>query len=459
MLRAIVRPLSCMFAVMTALLLTPLAALACVTTESENNDRVGRADGPVCVGQPLRGELDSRRDVDWFFLDINHSGTLTVSLDHSTSNDFDWRLENDSGDLLLAGTSAAVPETGSLMVSPGRYYLRMDSYAGSGWYELDIQRDQGMVCDTPAVPPVPDGLMVWSVGSATDACPSLAGEPGLLLMGGGRDVDAAFRQRVKPHIRGGDVVVLRTTGSDGYNAYLHSLLAANAVTTLLVDSRAKANTDYVDIKVRNAEFVFIAGGNQSDYLNQWEGTRLEAAIAAVYAKGGVVGGTSAGAALLSGHIYDPDGVPGIRSSEAVSDFCHPYLNFSSGFFDVPVMQGVINDTHFYRRDRLGRLLVFMAGRPVGTTGIGIDEGTSIFFTATGQGVVDGDEFVYVMREDAQSQRVQTQCGQAVVFRDLLQYRLGAGDSFNLSTGATSVAPIRVSIDGRVSNFYTPLNPY
>ncbi|TQV81179.1 cyanophycinase [Exilibacterium tricleocarpae] len=459
MIRFSLKQLPGFLTVVFVFFLSSLNALACISSESENNDRTSRADGPLCDGQPVQAALGSRRDSDWFWLDIDAGTALHITLDHSTADDFDWRLENEAGDVVFAAATAAVPETGTVAVAPGRYYLRVNSYSGSGWYDLTVQYSQTANCETGATPAIPADLVSWSVGSDIDACPALAGTPGLLLAGGGSDVDAAFSQRVKPHMKGGDVVVLRSTGSDGYNTYLRNLLHANSVTTLRVDSRAKANSDYVDFKIRHAEFVFFAGGDQSDYLNLWDNTKLETAVATVYARGGVVGGTSAGAAVLGEYIYDPDNTPGIRSAEAVTDFCHSYLNFSTGFLDIPLMRGIVNDTHFYERDRLGRLLVFMASHRPGTTGIGIDEGTALFVSAGGQASVDGSGYVYVIREDSQSQRLQTTCRQPVLYRDLLRYRLGAGDTFNLITGNTAVAPVRVSVDGRLSNFYAPSNPY
>ena len=272
-------------------------------------------------------------------------------------------------------------------------------------------------------------------------------------MGGGSDVDDAFTRRVEPLIGGGDVVVLRTSGSDGYNDYLLNLLNADSVETLIVDRPQHANDPYVEWAVRSAEFVWIAGGDQSDYLNQWQGTALQQALDDVLGRGGVLGGTSAGAAVQSENIYDPDGVLGAYSSEAVTDLCHEYINISSGFLSTAIMQNVIVDTHFAERDRMGRLMAFMAGLPAGIQGIGVDEATSIFFTADGNGVVDGAGSVYVLQEDGQTSRTQAQCGLPVVYEDVLRYKLDEFDQFNILTGSTSVTPKRIGIDGRSNNFY------
>jgi cyanophycinase len=249
------------------------------------------------------------------------------------------------------------------------------------------------------------------------------------------------------------VVVLRTSGSDGYNDYLYNLIGADSVETIMVDRRQFADDPYVLWAVDSAEFVWIAGGDQSDYLNQWQGTALQQSLDAVLARGGVLGGTSAGAAVQSEHIYDPDGVLGAYSSEAVTDLCHEYINISDNFLSTTTMQNVIVDTHFAERDRMGRLMAFMAGLPSGIQGIGVDEATSIFFTSAGNGIVDGNGSVYVLAEDGSTSRTQASCGQPVIYEDVLRYKLSEQDQFNILTGATNVTPKRIGIDGRDNNFY------
>jgi cyanophycinase len=285
-------------------------------------------------------------------------------------------------------------------------------------------------------------------------------------MGGGSDVDASF-QRVASGISGGDVVVIRTSGSNGYNDYLDGLMSPDSVETLLLDNRTKADSAYADWVIRSAEFLFIAGGDQSDYLNQWQGTLTQSAIQHVYDKGGFVGGTSAGHAVMSEGIYDPDGILSVYSDEAVTDACHPYIHLSTGFLQLPHMQNVVNDSHFAERDRMGRLLTFMAIlgessiaptlQPI--TGIGIDEATAMLVDASGYGIVDGSGSVYVLREGSSTARIQVACGQAVRYEGVERYRVGNGGYFDLATGQSSASPTLIGIDGRYGSFYLPSNPY
>ena len=278
-------------------------------------------------------------------------------------------------------------------------------------------------------------------------------------MGGGADVDASFSNRVAPHIKGGDVVVLRASGSDAYNEYLLPLTGADSVETIIVDSRSKANSDYVEWAIRSAEFVFISGGDQSDYLNQWQGTKVQTALQHVYHKNGVLGGTSAGNAVQGEYIYDPDGTLGAISDEVVTDFCHETINISSHFLNTPLLNGVITDTHFAQRDRMGRMATFLAHLGRGKLAIGVDEDAALFVSEDGNGVVDGTNNVYLLTTDATTDFFRTQCNRDVIIDDLLNYRLTPGDTFNVLTGATNVTPSRLSIDGTRGNYYYPSNPY
>ncbi|KUJ84428.1 cyanophycinase [Microbulbifer flavimaris] len=458
-------------ALLFSLTLASHGALACISQETESNDAEADADGPVCSSQSISGDIDSRRDQDWYYFDVNEAASLTVSLNHDGRDDFDWYLYDPQQQLYAAETSS-VPEAASVNVDgAGLYTLKVTRYRGQGAYTLDVNGipdgssgggdtgggDTGGGtgdgnCDQGTRPSKPGGLTSYLVGNEADVCVSQA-DGGLLVMGGGTDVDNAFTRRVKPLIGGGDVVVLRTSGSDGYNDYLLNLLGADSVETLMVDRTQHAESEYVAWAVRTAEFVWIAGGDQSDYLNQWQGTALQTALDEVLARGGVLGGTSAGAAVQSEYIYDPDGVLGAYSSEAVTDLCHENINISTGFLTTATMQNVIVDTHFAERDRMGRLMAFMAGLPNGIRGIGVDEATSIFFTSDGQGVVDGVGNVYVLAEDATTSRTQASCGSPVIYEDVLRYQLSEFDGYNILTGESTVSPKRIGIDGRNSNFY------
>ena len=144
-----------------------------------------------------------------------------------------------------------------------------------GDVELVVRADNGVEpyaqvsFELSVVAPTPPQELVWyRTGSDDDAGVEPAG-PALVLMGGGPDVDEAF-QWWNAYINGGDVVVLRTSGSDGYNDYLyHQIGAVNSVETLVVDRRSLADDPYVAYRLQRAEAIFMAGGDQATYLESW----------------------------------------------------------------------------------------------------------------------------------------------------------------------------------------------
>ena len=129
-----------------------------------------------------------------------------------------------------------------------------------------------------AMPLPPPDLVRWLVGNPGDAI--VESRRGLILMGGGTDVDAAFEWQ-RDRMSGGDVVVLRATGADGYNDYLFSDIGGvDSVETLLVPTRELADAPYVRWALEHAEAIFIAGGDQSVYLAAWKDGPVEDALEA-----------------------------------------------------------------------------------------------------------------------------------------------------------------------------------
>jgi len=317
-------------------------------------------------------------------------------------------------------------------------------------------------------PAKPSNLQTWLTGNAADAGRAPVNGPALLLMGGNFDIDEAFTLRAFPIANGGDVVVLRTSGSNGYNDYLYNLtsgsLKPDSVETLLVDTRTKADTAFVDWVLRNAELIYVAGGDQSAYVNAWKGTNVESAIQAAYARGAVIGGISAGLAVQGEFVYDPDGVTAVTSAEALAN---PYRNgmlFSNDFLDLPLMQDIITDTHFRQRDRMGRLLAFMArlrqdGLSARIVGVGVDEDTSLFIDSQGRAIVDGDGAAYVIQERSDTTRTQVSSGQPLIYRNLQRVRLLAGQTFDFASGSHTGNSAVISVDGRNSTPFTPADPY
>lgn len=236
----------------------------------------------------------------------------------------------------------------------------------------------------------------WLTGNAADVNPTP--QPGVVLAGGGTDNDQAMRWMLA-RANGGDIVVLRASGSDGYNSYFYSELniTVNSVETLLITSQAAANDSYVVQQIRNAEAVFIAGGDQYNYYQYWKDTQTEEALNYLLnTKKATVGGTSAGMAILGKIYYTPDN-QGITASEALLNPFHSNMTIigKDDFLDTPWLSNVITDTHYDNRSRAGRQFTFLAriAQDWGIQGRGIacNEHTAVCIDEAGKATVFGSE--------------------------------------------------------------------
>lgn len=246
-------------------------------------------------------------------------------------------------------------------------------------------------------------------GSAADVKPELHG-PALLLAGGGEDQLAAMQWQID-RLRGCsdcpaklDLVVLRASGADGYNSLITELKGLDSIESIVFDQRAQAFEQDVVRTVSQAEIVFFAGGDQCKYMQYFQDSPLQQAVKSVYARGGGVGGTSAGLAIQGSLVYDACS-GSITSAEALQDPFAPALTLSRGLFDWPLLKGVLTDTHFAQRDRMGRLFSFISRAQLQNPGVmralAVDEATALGLEATGQAQVFGQHRAYLVEASTQ----------------------------------------------------------
>jgi cyanophycinase len=306
-------------------------------------------------------------------------------------------------------------------------------------------------------PPKPPELTTWMTGNAADAPVTPTG-PGLILMGGGTDVDAAFTWW-KPYVNGGDVVILRASGSDGYNDYLYTEIGGvDSVETLLVTSVELANSDYVRFAIEHAEGVFIAGGDQANYMAAWKSTGVQTALMKAWSRGAILGGTSAGCDVLGELIFAATS-GSVYSSEALADPYNTYMTLDRDFLALPPLKGFITDTHFAQRDRMGRMVGFLGriladGWATEARGLGIDEETALVVDPAGQGKVLGNGAVYLL--EAKAAPALCTAGKPLEYAGLALHKLGAGATIALPSGATAAPATTLSAAGGA---LTPANPY
>jgi cyanophycinase len=233
----------------------------------------------------------------------------------------------------------------------------------------------------PVTPPqviIPRPGSIGIDGDTTDVVRTVQG--GLLIMGGSTDVDEGIKWLLQ-RSGGGDIVVLRASGSTGYNSYMFTMHPVNSVETLLINSVELAENEQVARIVRNAEALFIAGGDQWNYTQFWKGTKLYDAINYLLTdKKAPVGGTSAGAAILGEHFFDAR-YGTVTTTEALINPYHQRVSLNSGFLLHPLLTHTITDTHYDNPDRRGRHTAFLArlvtDRNIPAKGIGIEEKTAM----------------------------------------------------------------------------------
>jgi cyanophycinase len=220
---------------------------------------------------------------------------------------------------------------------------------------------------------------------------------GTALMGGGKDLDEAFRWLCKKG-NGGDFLILRAIGDNDYNPYVNGICKMNSVSTLVIPDTTAANDPAVVDIIRHAEAVFIAGGNQARYVNFWRGTAVQDALNANIAGGRPIGGTSAGLAVLGqfsyGCLKDKDEDNDLASTDVLPNPYHDRVTLVRDFLKVPYLDDVITDSHFAKRDRMGRTLGFLSrleqdGWAKNPRDIAIDEKSAVLVEPDGNSVVVG----------------------------------------------------------------------
>ncbi len=210
-------------------------------------------------------------------------------------------------------------------------------------------------------------------------------------------------------------------------------LGAARVSVMDFDTRRDCHEAGRLQRLEEASGVFFTGGNQLRLTTLLGGTPVAKVIRARNAHGVTVGGTSAGASILSEHMiaFGDDGASAISGSVRLA----PGLGLTNRF---------VIDQHFRQRDRLGRLLTALAYNPF-AVGIGLDEDTAAFIGPDNTVEVEGSGAVTVVdaAEVSFSSMDLADEGQPICMLGLKLHLLVAGATFNLHTRIASAGSLRV----------------
>ena len=252
----------------------------------------------------------------------------------------------------------------------------------------------------------------YFTGDAKDTITMANG--GICLMGGASEDDEAMRWFLE-QANGGDVLVLRASGSDGYNAYFFSELgvALNSVETIVFQNATASQEAYIHQRIRQAEAIWFAGGDQWKYVSYWRNSPIDSLInQAIRERNIVIGGTSAGMAIL-GQFYFTAERGTIRSEGALANPFDSRVTLSNEpFLDLDILQSVITDTHFDDPDRKGRLVTFMSRiyeeHQLSARAIACDEYTAVCIAPDGTASVFGgypehEDYAYFVQVNCQHQ--------------------------------------------------------
>ena len=232
------------------------------------------------------------------------------------------------------------------------------------------------------------GYRYYEVGDVEAPRPAPV-SPAMMLMGGGDWVPEAFEWFAQ-RAGHGRVVILRASGADELqDEFYRRIGGITSAQTLVFEHRRAASDPNVLRVVRGADAIFIAGGDQARYIRFWKGTELNAALNEHVRAGKPIGGTSAGLAILGHYAYGALDGGSITSAEALVDPMGSKVTMDNGFLAMPYLANVVTDTHFAARDRLGRLIVFVARAAQhrgadDVVGIGVDEDTALCVEADGR---------------------------------------------------------------------------
>ena len=297
-----------------------------------------------------------------------------------------------------------------------------------------------MACSDKSITPPPSPESSENIvksGNDEPVSPELNG-PSIYLMGKGMPSLSSYEYFLDILADSpADITVLAGSAASGSSAtpecdLLMELDQVNSCTTATVQSEEEANSTELFEIIDQSEAVYFAGGNQCVYVS-WRDTNLHDAINTLIERGGGIGGGSAGLAIQGDMIYD--GCSGsVRSQEALSDPYHEYISTSEGIFELSSLDNTITDSHFSERDRLGRLISFMARISSEKEreeyfGIGLDDNTSVVIGPNGIGKVFGG---YTTRLKATEKARRAEEGNPVTMYGVERIVSAAGETINMN---------------------------
>ena len=285
-------------------------------------------------------------------------------------------------------------------------------------------------------------LRTFAVLSLT--CRMAFAQGSLLLVGGGGEKyndwsDVPYRWLVT-HAPNRKILVLHYSDTTSFFSGYLPWLSPCVVSNFAITSTLQANDSAVYRRILQHDGIFLRGGDQWQYVNKWRGTLAEKAIREVYGRSGVVGGSSAGEAVLSEILFDAQ-LSSVAPRSALRNPLGASITLSDDFLGMG--SNFVADTHFYERGRLGRLPAFLAvyqqmkGREI--AGVGVDVNTAFAIGPDGVGEVMGSGTVTVLRYAPATQTTLV-AGEALSMTGIRFDQFTVGTRVTLSSGVIQPPP-------------------
>lgn len=255
---------------------------------------------------------------------------------------------------------------------------------------------------------------------------------GHLVIVGGEQTKEIIEKFVE--LAGGEnarIIVIPNAGSNPIywsEVQVKEFSELGAKSDYLLFNRETADADSNLKKMDWANAVYFLGGDQSDLTRDMLGTKLLQKVYDIYFKGGVVGGSSAGAAVMSEVMITGNELLNKDSTSAFISIQKGNIETAKGFGFI---KNAIIDQHFLKRKRHNRLITLMCENP-NLLGIAIDEATAIVVNPDDTFEVVGDNQVLVY-DPTESKDVRTDERGNLGITEIKMHLLISGDKFDMKS--------------------------
>lgn len=260
----------------------------------------------------------------------------------------------------------------------------------------------------------------------------IAQSKGYLVIVGGVQTKEIVAEFVK--LAGGEnarIIVIPNAGSNPVywsEVQVKEFTELGAKSDYLLFTRETADTDSNLKKMDWANAVFFLGGDQSDLTRDMLGTKLLQKVYDIYNNGGVVGGSSAGAAVMSEVMITGNELLNKDSTSSFISIQKGNIETAKGFGFI---KSAIIDQHFLKRKRHNRLITLMCEHP-NLLGIAIDESTGIVVNPDETFEVIGNNQVLVY-DPTEAKNIRTDKNGNLGITEMKMHLLINGDKFDLKS--------------------------